>query len=115
MKFRRVSVLVVAALVAACGPGMVNFGGLATDARSLKVSNNVRLLELSNGMRVALVPDKRTNLVSVDVRYLAGGSQDPVDRAGMAHLVEHLTFTMPGGFHEPSSGGSTDGASVLGQ
>ena len=96
MQFRWVSVLVVAALVAACGPGMVNFGGLATDARSLKVSNNVRLLELSNGMRVALVPDKRTNLVSVDVRYLAGGSQDPVDRAGMAHLVEHLTFTMPG-------------------
>ena len=47
-------------------------------------------------MRVALVPDARTNLVSVDVRYLAGGNQDPAGRAGLAHLLEHLTFTIPG-------------------
>jgi zinc protease len=93
---RSLPVAVAAVALAACGPPMINFGGLPTDARSLKISNNLRLLELSNGMRVALVPDTRTNLVSVDVRYLAGGNQDPAGRAGLAHLLEHLTFTMPG-------------------
>ncbi len=85
-----------AAALAACGPSMINFGGLPTDARSLQVSNHLQLLELTNGMRVALVPDDRTNLVSVDVRYLAGANQDPAGRAGLAHLLEHLTFTIPG-------------------
>ena len=93
---RSLPVAVAAVALAACGPPMINFGGLPTDARSLKISNNLQLLELSNGMRVALVPDTRTNLVSVDVRYLAGGNQDPAGRAGLAHLLEHLTFTIPG-------------------
>ena len=86
-----------AVALAACGPtALPNFGALEPDARTLNVKNNVRMLELSNGMQVALLPDDRTNLVSVDVRYRVGANQDPAGRAGLAHLVEHLLFQAPG-------------------
>ncbi|MBK9037329.1 MAG: insulinase family protein [Myxococcales bacterium] len=93
---RALTLAAVAATLAACGPPTVNFGGLKPDGRTLKVHNQVRLLELSNGMQVALVPDDRSNLVSVDARYRVGSSQDPAGRGGLAHLVEHLAFQIPG-------------------
>ncbi len=94
---RSLPVAVAAVALAACGPtALPNFGGLEPDARTLKVKNDVRLLELTNGMQVALVPDDRTNLVSVDVRYRVGSNQDPAGRAGLAHLAEHLLFQTAG-------------------
>ena len=94
---RSLPLAVAAVALAACGPtALPNFGGLEPDARTLKVKNDVRLLELTNGMQVALVPDDRTNLVSVDVRYRVGSNQDPAGRAGLAHLAEHLLFQTAG-------------------
>jgi zinc protease len=96
-RLRAITAAAAAVALAACGPtALPNFGALEPDARTLNVKNNVRMLELSNGMQVALVPDDRTNLVSVDVRYRVGANQDPAGRAGLAHLVEHLTFQAAG-------------------
>lgn len=98
-----------AALMIACGLGcgssQPRFGSLEPNARSLEVKNSMRLVELTNGMRVAMAPDTRTNLVSVDVRYEVGAAQDPRGRAGLAHLLEHLTFLYPSG-----SNGATIGS-----
>ena len=90
-------VLAVTVVGAACGTTpQPNFAGLQADSRTLKVHNEIRLLELTNGMKVALAPDNRTNLVSVDVRYRFGANQDPPGQVGLAHLAEHLTFQLPG-------------------
>jgi predicted Zn-dependent peptidase len=50
---------------------------------------------LANGMRVILSPDRRFPSVTVLVRYHVGARQEPAGRSGIAHLVEHLTYTVP--------------------
>ena len=86
--------LCVAAAVASCRPVErdINFAGLEPGRRSLDLRNDVKIVKLTNGLTVAMIADDRTNLVSVDVRYKVGASQDPAGRAGLAHLLEHLTF-----------------------
>jgi zinc protease len=86
--------LCVAAAVASCGPidRDVNLAGLEPGRRSLDLRNDIKIVKLTNGLTVAMIADDRTNLVSVDVRYKVGASQDPAGRAGLAHLLEHLTF-----------------------
>lgn len=48
----------------------------------------------SNGLRFVVVPDASTKLVEVDVRYQVGSREDPVGKAGLAHLVEHMMFQL---------------------
>jgi zinc protease len=60
--------------------------------RPMRVDADVKVFDEKNGLTVALLRDTRTNLVSVDVRYLVGAAEDPAGRAGLAHLVEHATF-----------------------
>jgi zinc protease len=47
---------------------------------------------LKNGLRVVMLPDKRSNLVMVGVHYAVGGSDDPNSGEGLAHYVEHVMF-----------------------
>lgn len=47
---------------------------------------------LPNGMRVVIIPDFTTNLIEVGMRYRVGHIDDPEQRSGLAHLVEHLLF-----------------------
>jgi zinc protease len=46
----------------------------------------------SNGLRFVIMPDPSTQLVEVDVHYDVGSREDPIGKAGLAHLVEHLMF-----------------------
>ena len=75
------------------------FGTLRADARPFRFQHGIELLQAGNGMKIALLRDTRTNLVTIDVRYTVGAAEDPEGRAGMAHLAEHLLFltrTEPG-------------------
>ncbi len=95
MSRRHLILPICAAAALGCRPSPLpdpNFGGLDQGKRSLGLRNDVQLLKLTNGMTVAMIPDDRTNLVSVDVRYRVGAAQDPAGHAGLAHLLEHLTF-----------------------
>ncbi|HVV82483.1 MAG TPA: pitrilysin family protein [Kofleriaceae bacterium] len=47
---------------------------------------------LDNGLRLVVVPDSTTTLVQVDVRYEVGSNEDPPNKSGLAHLVEHMMF-----------------------
>ncbi|HEX3763820.1 MAG TPA: insulinase family protein [Kofleriaceae bacterium] len=47
-----------------------------------------------NGLRFVIMPDATTPLAEVDVRYEVGAREDPPGKAGLAHLVEHLTFQL---------------------
>ncbi len=50
--------------------------------------------KLKNGLRVVIQPDKSEPTVLVAVRYDVGAAQDPKDKKGLAHLVEHLAFRL---------------------
>lgn len=50
------------------------------------------LLTFDNGLRVVLQPDANAANVSVVARIDTGWNDDPDDRPGLAHLVEHLWF-----------------------
>lgn len=56
------------------------------------------LFALSNGLRVVLGPSPRAGVVGVAVSYDVGSRSEPADRAGFAHLFEHLMFQGSGGF-----------------
>ncbi|MEO8550678.1 MAG: pitrilysin family protein [Kofleriaceae bacterium] len=52
----------------------------------------------ANGLKFVIMPDPTTQLVEVDVHYEVGSREDPIGKAGLAHLVEHLMFqTRPDG------------------
>lgn len=93
--------VVLCALLAACDrrPPPLQYGSLRVGDRSLDYKPGIQWWALPNKLIVALVPDDRVNLVSVDVRYLVGAAEDPPGKAGLAHLVEHVMFeqrTAPG-------------------
>lgn len=47
---------------------------------------------LKNGLTVILHPVRTVPLVRVHLRVHVGGADEPSDRRGLAHIVEHLTF-----------------------
>lgn len=51
-----------------------------------------RAFVLDNGLRVYLEHDSSLPTVSVAMAYSAGNREDPVDRPGLAHLTEHVTY-----------------------
>jgi hypothetical protein len=56
--------------------------------------------KLANQLMVAMMPDPRVNLVSVEVRYMVGAADEPAGKPGLAHRVEHVMFARragPGG------------------
>ncbi|HUQ04071.1 MAG TPA: insulinase family protein [Kofleriaceae bacterium] len=103
---RRTSLVCLVLLWASCAPGMrnPNFGTLDRNERPFEFEHNIELLEVSNGLKVALIHDERTNLATVDVRYDVGAAEDPAGRAGLAHLVEHLMFEVRGTAGGPTLG-----------
>lgn len=46
----------------------------------------------TNGLRFVLMPDPTTSLAEVDIRYDVGGREDYPNKAGLAHVIEHLMF-----------------------
>jgi zinc protease len=93
--------VVVVALAACLSPrSVVRFGSFDPSKRSFNYDPGVVWQKLANQLTVALVPDPRVNLVSVEVRYLVGAADDPPGKTGLAHLVEHMMFARraePGG------------------
>ena len=48
---------------------------------------------MSNGLTVIAHEDQTTPMAAVNLLYRAGSKHDPVDRTGLAHLLEHMMFT----------------------
>lgn len=70
-------------LLLACGPSA---------APQVTINHIERRAELPNGIKLVVMPDATSNMVQVDVRYAVGSKEDPVGKAGLAHLVEHMMF-----------------------
>ena len=75
--------------------------GLSCSAESPRfafTSSEKRGVINANGLKFVIMPDTSTQLVEVDVHYEVGSREDPIGKAGLAHLVEHLMFqTRPDG------------------
>ncbi len=66
--------------------------GLAPAATSSASANGDAHYHLANGLEVILRRDVRLPLVAVHLRYHVGAVDDPPQRRGLAHVVEHLMF-----------------------
>ena len=75
-------------VLSACNPETPRFALKSSERRAV----------LPNGLRVVVMPDTTTQLVQVDVHWDVGSREDPMGKAGLAHMVEHLMFqTRPDG------------------
>jgi zinc protease len=52
----------------------------------------ISTFNLKNGMRVVVIPDHRTPVVTHMVWYKNGSADDPEGKSGIAHFLEHLMF-----------------------
>lgn len=79
----RVAVIVLGALL------LVQCGESARAGRAgLEIGETV----LENGLRVVVVTDSRSPVVTHMLWYLAGSADDPPGQSGVAHFLEHLMF-----------------------
>lgn len=68
------------------------------------ISFRMKTLDLPSGMRIVVEEDHSQPLVAIVSVVDVGSAKDPVDKEGLAHLVEHLTFrTKPDGKVQRSS------------
>lgn len=51
-----------------------------------------RYLELANGMKVLLISDPRADKSAASLSVYRGSFDDPEDRPGLAHFLEHMLF-----------------------
>ena len=68
---------------------------IATDdqfIKSLPDKRSYRVITLSNQLTVLLTSDPITDVESASVHVRAGHFDDPVNRAGLAHFHEHVSF-----------------------
>ncbi|HEX4420811.1 MAG TPA: insulinase family protein [Kofleriaceae bacterium] len=59
---------------------------------ALHLRTEQALFDPGKGYRFAALPEPRASIVWLDVRYPVGFADDPPDKPGLAHLVEHLLF-----------------------
>jgi len=63
-----------------------------TPTQSPNDNNDYRLLELDNGLRIILVSDAQADKAAASMNVAVGSGDDPDDRAGLAHFLEHMLF-----------------------
>lgn len=55
-------------------------------------SKQYRYLELDNGLKTLIISDKNADHGAASLDVNVGSLQDPKDRAGLAHFLEHMLF-----------------------
>ena len=79
------AIVATLAALAACSPTTPQFAFRHAEQRGV--------LE-KNGLKFVIMPDPTTQLVEVDMRYDVGAREDPIGKAGLAHVVEHMMFQL---------------------
>ena len=54
--------------------------------------NQYRFIELENGLKVILVSDKEADKAAASMNVAVGSGDDPENREGLAHFLEHMLF-----------------------
>ncbi|KAA1171199.1 peptidase M16 [Marinobacter salinexigens] len=63
-----------------------------TPVKSPNDDNNYRFIELGNGLRAVLVSSPGSDKAAVSMNVAVGSGDDPVEREGLAHFLEHMLF-----------------------
>ena len=66
-------------------------GTLAASA-AFAAGPQISQFELSNGLKVMVIPDRRTPVVTHMVWYQVGSADEQPGKSGIAHFLEHLMF-----------------------
>src|SRR5262245_12447164 len=69
-----------------------SMGGLPAGVSRGPSVGGVTEYNLSNGLKVLLLPDAAQDTVTVNVTYLVGSRHEGYGERGMAHLLEHMLF-----------------------
>lgn len=97
--FALLAASIFAVALAACSEEAGN-GGDASDKAALSTEpvihgdapGSPETFELSNGMSVVVIPDRRAPVVTHMVWYRVGAADEPIGMSGVAHFLEHLMF-----------------------
>ncbi len=92
---RRIPLLLIAALLAACGAIAREPAPQAPLLTPQKSPNDARAygyLVLPNRLRVLLVSDPAANKAAAAMAVGVGSTSEPDDRPGLAHFLEHMLF-----------------------
>lgn len=80
------------------------FYGRSSGPQDIRAAVPVEKFTLSNGLKVVVMPNNRTEAVSHLLVVKAGAADDPYGKTGLAHYLEHLLFTgsknYPEGVHD---------------
>jgi zinc protease len=72
--------------------GVLALSGCAAREPAFALHTPQTVFRASPGYRFAALPEPDTSVIWLDVRYPVGFADDPADKPGLAHLVEHLLF-----------------------
>ncbi|MFM7785596.1 MAG: insulinase family protein, partial [Gammaproteobacteria bacterium] len=89
-------------LLAACTPAPVAPAAPQAVLRGELDTREYRYIELPNRLRVLLVSDPATDKAAASLRVEAGSGDDPEDRQGLAHFLEHMLFLGTKRYPDPS-------------
>jgi len=64
-------------------------------------TRDYRYLELPNGLKVLLISDAKADKAAAALAVYRGSFDDPLDRPGLAHFLEHMLFIGTGKYPEP--------------
>jgi len=65
---------------------------VAANAQGLKLREVVQQFILDNGLKVVMVKRECSPTISFRVLFKAGGVDEPLGKAGLAHVLEHMMF-----------------------
>lgn len=72
--------------------GPANEGGELSLKRNPDDQRSYRYLSLANGLAVLLISDATTDKAAASLNVNVGSFQNPSDREGLAHFLEHMLF-----------------------
>ena len=85
-----ISIVLLLMLATACS----SFLSKSTEDILKPVSDNreYRYIELSNGLKVMIISDDNADKAAASLDVFVGSAQNPVERPGLAHFLEHMLF-----------------------
>nr|WP_100641470.1 insulinase family protein [Marinobacter salexigens] len=72
-----------------------------TPTKSPNDNNEYRFVELDNGLRAILVSDKGADKAAASMNVAVGSGDDPKEREGLSHFLEHMLFLGTEKYPEP--------------
>ncbi|MGO1502040.1 MAG: insulinase family protein [Marinobacter sp.] len=72
-----------------------------TPDKSPNDNNEYRFIELDNGLRAILVSDKDADKAAASLNVAVGSGDDPKNREGISHFLEHMLFLGTEKYPEP--------------